>query len=146
MNQHTAICMAASLIWAANAFAARAECPTSEGARVSVEVTAGPVATAFDTSLPELERLAQTAGREAHMPLRAVYSSSVLFTSEIDSRVEQGEGGAYWSLLLWLSQFGSASQSVGGRSTQRASCATRPVYGLLPRTTLRHMLASKKNG
>ncbi len=89
MNLGVATCVAAALVWAAGAPVANARCPASQDARVSVEVTAAQVETAFDTSLPELERLARAAGREAHLPLMAVYSSSVLFAADIESRAEQ---------------------------------------------------------
>lgn len=89
MNPCIAACVAGTLVWAAGAADAIAQCPASQGAQISVEVTAAQVETAFDTNLPELERLARAAGREAHLPLMAVYSSSVLFAADIDSRVEQ---------------------------------------------------------
>ncbi|MDE2361040.1 MAG: hypothetical protein KGM42_00065 [Hyphomicrobiales bacterium] len=89
MNRLTVTCIAAALVWASGAHVVKAQCPASQDARVSVEVTAAQVETAFDTSLPELERLARAAGREAHLPLMAVYSSSVLFVADIESRVEQ---------------------------------------------------------
>lgn len=81
MNLCIAACVAGTLVWAADA---KAQCPASQGAQVSVEVTAAQVETAFDTNLPELERLARAAGREAHLPLMAVYSSNVLFAADID--------------------------------------------------------------
>ena len=60
MNLCIAACVAGTLVWAADA---KAQCPASQGAQVSVEVTASQVETAFDTNLPELERLARAAGR-----------------------------------------------------------------------------------
>lgn len=89
MNRLTVTCIAAALVWASGAHVVKAQCPASQDARVSVEVTAAQVETAFDTSLPELERLARAAGREAHLPLMAVYSSSVLFAADIESRIER---------------------------------------------------------
>lgn len=88
VGRRASSCAAAALVWAASALVVKAECPTSEGASISVEVTAAQVETAFDTSLSELERLARSAGREAHLPLMAVYSSSVLFVADIESRTE----------------------------------------------------------
>lgn len=89
MSARIAACAAAALACAVGAQSAHAECPPSDEARISVEVSAGPVETVFDTSLEELERLARAAGREAHLPLRAVYSSSVLFTADIDTQVQE---------------------------------------------------------
>jgi hypothetical protein len=89
MSWRAEICAVAALVWAASVQVVEAQCPASQDARVSVEVTAAQVETAFDTSLPELERLARAAGREAHLPLMAVYSSSVLFAADIETRVEQ---------------------------------------------------------
>ena len=89
MSARIAACAAAALACAVGAQSAHAECPPSDEARISVEVSAGPVETVFDTSLEELERMARAAGREAHLPLRAVYSSDILFTADIDTQVQE---------------------------------------------------------
>jgi hypothetical protein len=50
-----------------------------------VDVASDQVEVVFDTSLDELQRLAIAADRQAHMPLRAVYSAKVLFGAAISS-------------------------------------------------------------
>ena len=79
----------ATLLWAAGADVAHAECPPPDEARIFVTVSFEPVETSFDVSLAELERLAVAAGREAHMPLMAVYSSSVVFSLRIQTRAKR---------------------------------------------------------
>lgn len=88
MNWVAAACIA-TLASALSAGFARAECPKPDGVRIDVDIAAGPVETLFDSSLKELERLARAAGRDAHLPLRAVYISNVLFGANI-----KVEGGA----------------------------------------------------
>lgn len=67
---------------------ADAACAPMKRPQVSVDVSADPVETVFDTSLDELQRLATAAGKQAHMPLRAVYGSKVLFGAAIRSETE----------------------------------------------------------
>ena len=73
----------AILISALPAGVARAGCAPSVDARIDVRIAAEPVETLFDISLQELERLARAAERTAHLPLRAVYTSNVLFGAKI---------------------------------------------------------------
>jgi len=73
----------AILISALPAGVARAGCAPSVDARIDVRIAAEPVGTLFDISLQELERLARAAERTAHLPLRAVYTSNVLFGAKI---------------------------------------------------------------
>jgi hypothetical protein len=81
--------MLALALWAAIGGVAYANCPPSDGVRVTVEVSAERVETIFDADLEDLARLAQAAGRQAHMPLRAVYSSRTLYSANIDTQVQR---------------------------------------------------------
>jgi hypothetical protein len=66
-----------------------AQCNAHDDAAVAVDIQHAPVETVFDTSLDELDRIAREAGKEAHAPLMAVYTSATLFTADIDMHVSR---------------------------------------------------------
>ena len=78
---------AIAITMAHGAVAANAACAPLNNPQVSVEVSAVPVETAFDVSLEQLRELALAAGKRAHMPLRAVYASKLMFGAAIKSEV-----------------------------------------------------------
>ena len=83
------VCISALFAWLALNGLAKANCPPTEGVQITVEVSSVPVETVFDTSLDQLAQLAQASGRQVHMPLRAVYSSRILYGANIKTQVKR---------------------------------------------------------
>lgn len=83
------VCIPALFAWVAFNGLAKANCPPTEGVRIAIEVSSVPVETVFDTSLDQLAQLAQASGRRLHMPLRAVYSSRILYGANIKTQVKR---------------------------------------------------------
>ncbi|MDE2579728.1 MAG: hypothetical protein KGL46_13045 [Hyphomicrobiales bacterium] len=72
-----------------------AQCPVHAGVKIIVDLKFGELRTVFDTNLKDLSALAIATGHEAHMPLRAVYSSDVLSTADIKEHVDRDGAGQF---------------------------------------------------